>query len=67
MPSIAAPAALAAEEDTPSKVIALTFDDGPNTGNTVRILDILKDYNVKATFFVITPIDLLTCFVVSVF
>lgn len=29
----------------------LTFDDGPSE-NTVRILDILKQYDVKATFFV---------------
>ncbi|HMI08436.1 MAG TPA: polysaccharide deacetylase family protein [Flavobacterium sp.] len=32
--------------------IALTFDDGPNP-NTLQILDILKKYNVKATFFCI--------------
>ncbi len=32
--------------------IALTFDDGPDTVYTVRILDILKQKNVKATFFV---------------
>lgn len=30
----------------------LTFDDGPNT-NTARILDVLKEYNIKATFYVI--------------
>lgn len=29
----------------------LTFDDGPSE-NTIKILDILKKYNVKATFFV---------------
>lgn len=33
------------------KRIYLTFDDGPSN-NTARILDILKEYNVKATFFV---------------
>ncbi len=33
-------------------VCYLTFDDGP-TSNTPQILDILKRYNVKATFFVI--------------
>ncbi|MBV9464384.1 MAG: polysaccharide deacetylase family protein [Verrucomicrobiae bacterium] len=33
--------------------VALTFDDGPNRTYTPRILDILKQYNVKATFFVI--------------
>lgn len=33
--------------------IVLTFDDGPNPGVTNRILDILLDHNIKATFFVI--------------
>jgi len=33
--------------------IALTFDDGPNEPHTSRILDILKEHNVKATFFVV--------------
>lgn len=33
------------------KVIYLTFDDGP-CSYTVRLLDILAKYNVKATFFV---------------
>ncbi|MCW3082753.1 MAG: polysaccharide deacetylase family protein [Bacteroidetes bacterium] len=32
--------------------IALTFDDGPDPVYTIRILDILKQKNVKATFFV---------------
>ncbi len=32
--------------------IYLTFDDGPNSGTTDVILDILKEENVKATFFV---------------
>lgn len=36
---------------TPSgKIIYLTFDDGPGP-HTRRLLDILKKYNVKATFF----------------
>ena len=30
----------------------MTFDDGPNEGTTNKILDILKDKGVKATFFV---------------
>lgn len=33
--------------------VALTFDDGPNEPYTSEILDILKRYNVKATFFVL--------------
>ena len=36
----------------PEKICYLTFDDGPSD-NTLKILDILKRYNVKATFFVI--------------
>lgn len=35
------------------KVVALTFDDGPNEPYTSEILDILDQYDVKATFFVI--------------
>jgi peptidoglycan/xylan/chitin deacetylase (PgdA/CDA1 family) len=38
---------------TPDKVIALTFDDGPNEPYTSQILDILEKDNVKATFFLI--------------
>lgn len=36
--------------------IYLTFDDGPSQ-NTSRILDILDEYEVKATFFVIGKTD----------
>jgi peptidoglycan/xylan/chitin deacetylase (PgdA/CDA1 family) len=32
--------------------VALTFDDGPNPPYTQQILDILRVYNAKATFFV---------------
>src|SRR6202023_1500526 len=35
------------------KKIAITFDDGPDPRWTPRILDILKQENVPATFFVI--------------
>ena len=35
------------------KVIALTFDDGPNTTCTPLILDLLQKYNARASFFVI--------------
>jgi len=34
------------------KVVALTFDDGYNPTNTLRILDVLRKYRVNATFFV---------------
>lgn len=35
------------------KLVALTFDDGPSTATTGRLLDILKAKGVKATFFVV--------------
>ena len=34
------------------KLIALTFDDGPDSQYTPQILDILKQYRVPATFFI---------------
>jgi polysaccharide deacetylase family sporulation protein PdaB len=39
------------EVPTAEKVIALTFDDGPDPENTPRILELLKQYDAKATFF----------------
>lgn len=35
------------------KLIALAFDDGPNTTTTNEVLDVLDQYNAKATFFLI--------------
>lgn len=35
------------------KKMYLTFDDGPSKENTVRILEILKERNIQATFFVV--------------
>ena len=37
----------------PDKIIALTFDDGPSTKTMVEILDLLKEYDAKGTFFLI--------------
>lgn len=34
-------------------LIALTFDDGPNTTITMQILDLLEQYHLKASFFLI--------------
>lgn len=34
-------------------IVAITFDDGPNPVYTPKILDILKEKGVKATFFVV--------------
>lgn len=39
--------------DTEKPVIALTFDDGPNTNTTVKVLEKLEKYDIVATFFVI--------------
>lgn len=36
-----------------SKVVYLTFDDGPIPECTPEVLDILAHYNVKATFFMV--------------
>lgn len=35
------------------KRVFLTFDDGPSRSVTIPILDILKQYNIKASFFVL--------------
>ncbi|MDE5854865.1 MAG: polysaccharide deacetylase family protein [Ruminococcus sp.] len=40
-------------ESNETKLIALTFDDGPNTTTTNDVLDILEEYNAKASFFLI--------------
>ncbi len=36
-----------------NKICYLTFDDGPTNTVTVSILDVLKQYDVKATFFML--------------
>lgn len=36
-----------------SKKIALTFDGGPDKFHTEKILDILKKYSARATFFIV--------------
>ena len=33
--------------------VALTYDDGPSSAYTPKVLDMLKKYNVKATFFMV--------------
>ena len=45
-PARAAPPAAA-----PTKYVLLTFDDGPDAKYTPQILEILKSYDAKATFF----------------
>ena len=45
------------EEENPEKqasmLVALSFDDGPNNQITPQVLDILEEFNVPASFFVI--------------
>ncbi|MBO5095823.1 MAG: polysaccharide deacetylase family protein [Bacilli bacterium] len=35
------------------KLIAFTFDDGPNNATTLKLLEGMKKYNARATFFVV--------------
>lgn len=44
---------LVASVDTNEKVIALTLDDGPLPGTTDKILDVLEQQDIKATFYLI--------------
>lgn len=39
--------------NTDERIVALTFDDGPNPPYTDRLLEVLAKHNVKATFFMI--------------
>lgn len=39
--------------ETTQRVVAITFDDGPNEKYTPQILDLLDRYDAKATFFVV--------------
>lgn len=38
---------------TPEMLVALTFDDGPSSAHTPRVLDILRRHGAKGTFFVL--------------
>ncbi len=53
-PGLYATAATTQKKLSDKKVCYLTFDDGPSDTCTPKILDTLKKYNVKATFFVVT-------------
>jgi len=39
--------------ETPHRLVALTFDDGPNPVYTLNVLEILEKASGKATFFMI--------------
>jgi chitooligosaccharide deacetylase len=38
---------------TRERVVALTFDDGPDPATTPAVLDVLDDFGVRATFFMV--------------
>ena len=40
-------------EVSENKFLSLTFDDGPDEKYTSTLLDLLKKYDIKATFFVV--------------
>ena len=44
---------ITANAEAEPKLLALAFDDGPNTTTTNEVLDVLDKYNAKATFFLI--------------
>jgi peptidoglycan/xylan/chitin deacetylase (PgdA/CDA1 family) len=41
------------EKKQVKKLVALTFDDGPSNTNTLKILNVLREHNCNATFFVL--------------
>ena len=47
------PKGMTSEFQTNKKQVVLTFDDGPSYLYTSKILDILKSYKIKASFFLI--------------
>lgn len=51
--SISLLSAICAGAQAQKKYVALSFDDGPNTTVTVKMLNVLKKHGVKASFFVI--------------
>jgi len=50
---VPAPDHIELSEINPGHSICLTFDDGPDPVYTPKILDVLADYQAKATFFVL--------------
>ena len=35
------------------KLVALTFDDGPNLTTTMDVLDLIEHYEITASFYVV--------------
>src|SRR5215218_6390606 len=61
VPATSAPAAAAvakpkssySEVNVDGPFLAITFDDGPHAKNTPKLLDLLAEKHIKATFFVL--------------
>src|SRR5690606_34076270 len=45
---------LPTQHDEVERIIYLTFDDGPTTGHTAALLDVLDRFNAHASFFLTT-------------
>jgi peptidoglycan/xylan/chitin deacetylase (PgdA/CDA1 family) len=39
--------------NTSEQVVAITFDDGPDPNFTPRVLEVMRKYNIQATFFLV--------------
>lgn len=48
-----APGIRVSSVSVPGNYVAITFDDGPSAALTPKVLDVLKKYGAKATFFVL--------------
>lgn len=51
--SLEKPPDVLTEQDAPTRVAYLTFDDGPSRDTTPLVLDVLRQKQVPATFFVV--------------
>src|SRR5215212_1258605 len=40
--------------DTSERIVALTLDDGPHATHTPAILDVLREYDARATLFLVS-------------
>lgn len=53
MPTTPPPGVTFSRVPVTDQYVAMTFDDGPHPQNTPRLLDMLRERNIRATFYVI--------------